>query len=227
MTKLAIFGASGQTGVHLVAQALKKGHDVKAIVRNAEKLKTQLKTIHGEEISEHKSLEIVKVDNIFDVDSLVEPLKDVNVVMSTLGFNRGSTGYEDATKAISCALVKTEGGCRRLIAMHSWFTEQSVRSECPFWLRWTLLAYIGPILDNMRVAEKYLEGQNDIKYSVILPAGLTSNSVSESDFESKEDAWHLGGSSSRIARADVARYMLKTMDEDLHHNKIVAIAMKK
>jgi hypothetical protein len=40
------------------------------------------------------------------------------------------------------------------------------------------LAYIGPILDNMRVAEKYLEGQNDIEYSVILPAGLTSNSVS-------------------------------------------------
>ena len=42
MKTLAILGATGQTGLHLVAQALNKGHKVKALVRNEEKLKTAL-----------------------------------------------------------------------------------------------------------------------------------------------------------------------------------------
>ena len=44
MAKLAIFGATGQTGIHLVTQPLNKGHEVKALVRNPEKLTTELDT---------------------------------------------------------------------------------------------------------------------------------------------------------------------------------------
>ena len=47
MTKVAIFGGSGQTGLHLISQALTKGHDVKAIVRNKEKLGKSLETDHN------------------------------------------------------------------------------------------------------------------------------------------------------------------------------------
>ena len=39
--KLAIFGASGRTGVHLVQQALAKGHSVTAVVRNPEKFQLE------------------------------------------------------------------------------------------------------------------------------------------------------------------------------------------
>ncbi len=86
-------------------------------------------------------------------------------------------GYEDFTKAMVEALKKIEGGCRRTVIMHSWMTEASVRQRAPFFLRWTLLAYIGPILDNMRLAEKYLESVDDIDYAFILPAGLRNSPV--------------------------------------------------
>ena len=47
--------------------------------------------------------------------------------------------------------------------------------------------------------------------------------LSDCDFETKEDSWFVPGRGGRIQRADVARYMIKTFEEDLHHQKIVAI----
>ena len=60
-----------------------------AIVRNEAKLKTELEKDH--DIKEHENLDIVEVENIFDEKQLEEPLKDVDVCLSTLGFGRGST----------------------------------------------------------------------------------------------------------------------------------------
>lgn len=88
--KVAIFGATGKTGLHLVAQALKKGHHVKALVRNAAKLKTELGNFEDKSLSDHDNLEIAEIDNIFDEHKLAPHLSGVDVVMSTLGFNRGS-----------------------------------------------------------------------------------------------------------------------------------------
>ena len=89
MTRLAIFGATGQTGIHLVVQSLAKGHVVKAIVRNEVKFKVALEKDH--DINEHENLQVIIVDNIFDEKQLEEPLKDVDVCLSTLGFDRDST----------------------------------------------------------------------------------------------------------------------------------------
>ncbi len=90
MKTYAIFGATGQTGLHLVSQTLKAGHAVKAIVRNADKLKTSLKSKFGDEVIDNANLNIVEVGNIFKADNLVEPLTNVDLVFSTLGFGRGS-----------------------------------------------------------------------------------------------------------------------------------------
>ena len=85
MKTLAIFGASGQTGLHLVAQALTKGFSIKALVRNEEKLKTSLENEH--KIKDHPKLQIVQIHDIFDVNELKEALKGVDIVVSTLGFD--------------------------------------------------------------------------------------------------------------------------------------------
>ena len=74
--KFALLGATGQTGKPLIGQALDRGHNVKALVRNPDKL-ADLK---------HDNLEVVTCD-IFSEDDLKLHLADVDVVMSTLGFS--------------------------------------------------------------------------------------------------------------------------------------------
>ncbi len=91
MKTYAIFGASGQTGLQLVNQSLEAGHAVKAIVRNAEKLKTSLQNKFGSEAADNSNLNVVEVNDIFNADNLVQPLTNVDIVFSTLGFGRGST----------------------------------------------------------------------------------------------------------------------------------------
>ena len=74
---------------------------------------------------------------------------------------------------------------------------------------------------------------------MVRPAGLTNNSVTDKEFTVKED-YHVGfikvkfqsnsyvqvsGSGGRIARADVARFMLSTLSSEEYLKKGVAIAV--
>ena len=62
--------------------------------------------------------------------------------------------------------------------MHSWYTETTCRSEAPFLLRYTLIAYIAPVLDDMRTVEHHIAGQlPDIDYTFVLPPGLNNKPV--------------------------------------------------
>ena len=63
MKRIAIFGATGLTGKHLVAQALAKGHFVRALVRNTNKLKECLVVEQVQE--DHPNLEIWLVLKVF------------------------------------------------------------------------------------------------------------------------------------------------------------------
>jgi len=230
--KLAIFGATGQTGLPLLRQALDSECTVKAMVRNVEKLQTQLKETkdeNGKELSENENLVIVKVKEDLNSDEFVEHLQDVDAVISTLGFpiQRPSSRYLDFTKSIVAAMKKTSS-CRRLILMHSWYSKPDTRQNCPFLLRYTLIPYIACLLDDMSQAEEYLQNgkenseAQDIDYTVILPGGLINKPVTDLEFVAKEGEWFVSGGG-RIHREDVARYLLKTAKEHLHSTKIVAI----
>jgi len=226
--KIAVFGATGQTGFPLLEQALSDPDiKLKALVRNVEKLRSQMKENN---VEENESLQISAVD--LSSDNLAEELHDVDVVISALGFPvcRPSTKYLEFTKSIVAAMNKT-GSCRRLILLHSWFTEETSRPRCPFYIRWTLLKYIGCLLDDMRNAEKYLQNGEenpeckDIDFTAVLVGGLVNKPVTDSGFLAVEDDWYVDNASSwSISRADVARYLLNTAKHGLHSRKIVAVA---
>lgn len=81
MIEIAVLGATGRTGIHVVKQALEKGHKVKALVRKAGKLAD----------IENENLSIVEVD-IFSAESLEPQLKGCQAVISALGFRRAEAG---------------------------------------------------------------------------------------------------------------------------------------
>ncbi|KAK3742381.1 hypothetical protein QZH41_002607 [Actinostola sp. cb2023] len=87
--RLAVFGATGPTGVLAVKAALELGHHVTALVRNPDKL-------NG---IKNDNLEVVKA-NIFEPDSIVPHLEGKDAIVSYLGAHNASifnptTFYKD------------------------------------------------------------------------------------------------------------------------------------
>ena len=118
-----------------------------------------------------------------------------------------------------------------------------------FLIRWFLLPIIKPVLDNMRETELWLESECDkrINWTVVRPAGLTNSLRTDKEFKVELDQFHVSlaqlsahysintiaiiqvssgaGGAGRIARADVARFMLSCITEEKYHQKGVAIAV--
>ncbi|HKJ37174.1 MAG TPA: NAD(P)H-binding protein, partial [Anaerolineales bacterium] len=71
--KLAIFGGTGKTGVHVVRKALDAGHDVTALVRDPGKMSVQ-----------HERLKVIQGDAM-DADAVEKIIAGSDVVLSVLG----------------------------------------------------------------------------------------------------------------------------------------------
>lgn len=106
MSKIAIIGASGYVGTALVNEAVKRGHQVSALVR------------HPEKIARHDNVTAVKAD-VLDTDTLAKLLAGHDLVISAYnpGWQeadirnlhiKGSRSITEATK---------KAGIKRLIAV--------------------------------------------------------------------------------------------------------------
>jgi biliverdin reductase/flavin reductase len=214
--KFAVFGATGQTGMHLVKQALDDGHQVTALVRNPDKMTVKNENLTTEAI------------DIFDKESFTSKLAGHDVVFSCLGFapdRSGVTGYTTATKGIVEAM--RSNGLKRLVACHSWYTDEKSRGEAPWFLRWTLLPMIKSVLNNMRETEVWLDAEAmDIEFTVVRPPGLTNSALTtDSEIKTSVDGFLVDGAASRVPRANVAKYMMECVDKDELKGKGVAIAL--
>lgn len=106
MSKIAIIGASGYVGTALLNEAVKRGHQVSALVR------------HPEKIAANANVTAVKAD-VLDTDGLTALLKGHDLVISAY-----NPGWQEAdirnihikgSKSISEAVKKA--GIKRLIAV--------------------------------------------------------------------------------------------------------------
>ncbi|KAK7934349.1 hypothetical protein WMY93_005245 [Mugilogobius chulae] len=194
--KIAVLGATGQTGQYLVQQALQEGHCVTAVVRNPAKL-----TVH------HDNLKVVEA-NIFSADSLKDHFKDQDVVMSCLGFPTSFfsavTGYTLSMHATVKAM--REAKVNRLITMTSWYTEPNSGMEQFLQktndIDWTVVR--PPGLRNQSASA--LEFLTHEGYFVPDSNGIPVGSA--------------------VARGDVARFMLSLLNSNAWIKKAVAIATK-
>ncbi|KAM9360425.1 flavin reductase (NADPH)-like [Symphorus nematophorus] len=218
--KIAVLGATGQTGQYLVNQALQQGHTVTAIVRNPAKL-----TVH------HDNLKVVEAD-IFSNDSLKAHFKGQDVIMSCLGFPASIfsvvTGYTLSMNAIIGAM--REARVNRIITMTSWYTEPNSGTQASYLIRFLLLPIIRSVLTNMHEMEQFLQKTEDINWTVVRPPGLKNLPSSAQEFLTHEgyfvpdSSGHPAGST--VARGDVARFMLSLLNSNAWVKKGVSITTK-
>nr|XP_015828749.2 flavin reductase (NADPH) isoform X3 [Nothobranchius furzeri] len=218
--KIALLGATGQTGQYLVKQALEQGHTVTAIVRNPEKL-----AVH------HDNLKVVKAD-IFSANSLKTHFKDQDVVMSCLGFPAslfsGVTGYTMSMAAVIGAM--REARVNRVITMTSWYTEPNSGAQSSYLIRFLLLPMIRSVLNNMYEMESFLQKTQDINWTVVRPPGLKNLPATAQEFLTHEGYFVPDSrgqpARSAVGRGDVARFMLSLLNNNAWVKQGVAITTK-
>jgi biliverdin reductase/flavin reductase len=214
--KYAVFGATGQTGIHVVKQGLDAGHFVTAFVRNPSKLSSV----------QSDNLTVESVD-VFDKETFSSKMEGHDVIFSCLGFppdRSGVTGYTKATQAIVEGMQANN--VKRFVMCHSWYTEEKSRGEAPWYLRWTLIPMIRPILDNMFQVETWLQTESkDIEYTVVRPPGLNNNALSDSEVKTCIDGYHVTGVGMSVPRANVAKFMIEVASKEEYNGKGVAIGI--
>ncbi|XP_068167918.1 flavin reductase (NADPH)-like [Antennarius striatus] len=218
--KIAVLGATGQTGQYLVSQALQQGHTVTAIVRNPGKLTVQ-----------HENLKVVEAD-IFSADSLKTHYIGHDVIMSCLGFPTSFfspvTGYTLSMKATISAM--REARVNRIITMTAWYTEPNSGQQSPFLIRWLLLPMIRSVLNNMLEMEQFLQETEDINWTVVRPPGLRNQPASAQEFLTHE-GYYVPNSidhpvNTAVGRGDVARFMISLLSSNAWVKKGVAMTTK-
>ncbi|XP_033127241.1 flavin reductase (NADPH)-like [Anneissia japonica] len=215
--KVVVLGATGKTGSQVVDEALIRGHHVVAIVRNPSKI-TQ----------KHANLKVVS-GNVMSAEFLAQQFQEQDVVISCIGTNTPTlfkvTLYTDTMRSILEAM--RTAGVKRLATVTAWGTKYDPKDHGPFWMEWLLNTFlIGRILTNMSEMEDMImacaQQNDDIKYTVVRPPGLKDAPMTDKLIIAEERNV-LHQTPYFISRADVARFILDSLEGDQWHNKAVAI----
>ena len=103
--KLAIFGASGHTGIPLVEQALAAGHTVRALVRNLAKLTIK-----------HDHLTVIQGD-VSDPAKVNETIDGCEAVLTVIGHSKTSPKDIQAVATRNIIDAMNHHGIRRLVSL--------------------------------------------------------------------------------------------------------------
>ncbi|KAI9142316.1 hypothetical protein BKA69DRAFT_1067594 [Paraphysoderma sedebokerense] len=216
--KMAIFGATGPTGLELLKQGLANGHKITCLARDPSKL----------EPYKHANLAVVQgnVLNKEDVEKIVE---DQDRVIVSLGSRPGSKDSDVCSKgqAIinSCVLSNLPSSPapsdtkKRMIVVSSLGAGDSYQ-HCNMFTKLLVKSFLSSAIADKNIQEesvqKDLAGKMD--WIIVRPGGLTNGVVTNTYRVGKE----LGGG--RVSRADVAHFILnKCLDGDEWNNKATTI----
>ncbi|MEI7556718.1 SDR family oxidoreductase [Candidatus Chlorohelix sp.] len=210
--KVAIVGANGKTGFQTMLKALDMGHNVTAIVRNPA-------TIY----LKHERLQIKQADLLSDDSALEKAMAGHDAVISAIGITSGLnakvTLYSKGTARLVKAMSKQE--VKRLICISSIGIDQEKDPNIPFIFQNVLFPLIfSNSAADMRIMESSVK-DSELNWTIVRPAGLTN----------KLPIWKyriaVAPSLSRpytISRADVADFMVKSLDKPEYFCQTVALA---
>lgn len=172
--KIALMGATGQTGQLVLAQALAEGHTVTALVRTPSKLTTQ-----------HPNLRVEQGDVLRPSD-VTRVVDGQDVVISVIGARtlKPDTICADSARNIIAAMQRT--GVRRLICISG----AALRDNAGFIIQNIVQPLLLRNVYADAVAQDSLIASSDLDWTIVRPYRLTTTvappaySVSDAPFRS-------------------------------------------
>lgn len=205
MKKIALFGASGQTGQAFLDQAPKEGYTFKALVRTPSKI-----------VQQSPRLEVIQGDvlNYGDVEKTVA---DTEIVVSLFGHVKGSpewlqtNGTENIVKAMKKhqveRIISLSGGGLPFEKDQPKFPDKMIR--------FIMKVAVPKILNDAQKHAEVLQ-QSGLKWTIIRGPRLTN--------DPKKGEYRVGwvgvNASTKVGRADLADFILEEVEKEAYNEQM-------
>lgn len=198
--KIALFGASGQTGQHFLTLALEKGYEVRALVRNPQSIRQN-----------NPKLTVVKGD-VLNIDDVQKVLEGVDIVVSLFGHVKGSPEWlqTNGTKNIVQAMKEKNVG--RIISLSGGglpFPEKDEPKFADKLIR-TIMKIVVPKILNDAIKHHEVLKSSGLKWTIVRGPRLTN--------DSKTGTYRVGwvgvNASTKISRADLAAFIVSQVEDE-------------
>ncbi len=207
--RVAVFGASGRTGRPLVEQALARGHEVRALVRDPAKLQVG-----------HERLVVIQGD-VLDAAKAGETVAGTDAVLSALGQTNASPRDVQARGVENIVAAMERHGVRRLVSLTG-AGVRDPRDEPKLVDRAItfLLKRLQPnvLEDGVRHAE--VIKASDLEWVIVRGPRLTEGP--------KRGGYQVGmvgkNSGTQISRADLAGFMLDQLTTDANLRQMPVVS---
>jgi putative NADH-flavin reductase len=207
--KIAIFGGTGRTGQHLVQQALEKGHQVVVLARNPAKLTLK-----------NPGLSIVQGD-VKDVKAVEQTITGVDAVFSVLGPTSNEPTFEVSQGMTNILSAMKKQSVRRLVISAGAGVGDPNDAPKLFnhVMNFLLKVMAKNVLADMTKVVEMVRS-SDLDWTVVRLPMLTDNPKTGSI-----KVGYVGkGMGSRIARGDIADFMLAQLSDKTYIRKSPAIS---
>jgi putative NADH-flavin reductase len=197
---LTLFGASGATGKLLTERALDAGHHVTALVRSPQKFpfRSRVQVVQG---------------SAFDPEAALAAVRGAEVVLSALGAPSPFGNHNVLPRAIPNIVdAMQQLHVRRIIVLGSAGALSDSLRKQPAWRRWIVENIVYKTFLKWPVREQISQYSNlstsGLDWTMVMPPMLT-NGPAHGSF--RVDGEALPPNGSRIARADVADFMMQQL----------------
>jgi putative NADH-flavin reductase len=209
IVKILLFGATGATGRHVLAQALAKGHTVTAFVREPSRLADR-----------DERMRVIVGDTTRDAPAVADAMPGQDAAVSALG--RGNTLRADHLIERSMRVIvpaMERAGVRRLILLSAFGVGES-RRHAPWVSRVMYRVLLGNIFRDKLAGERRVR-QSSLDWTIVYPTLLTNGPLTLR-YRAGE-LLELRGMP-RISRADVARFILIEAENRGFVKKVVTLS---
>ena len=189
--KIALFGATGGTGQQLLAQAIKSGHQVTALVRDPAKLDRK-----------NSALTVI-AGNVLQPADVDKVVSGADAVICSLGntSNNPDMMVTQGTRNIIDAMQRLN--VRRLLVVSSLGVGDS-KDQVPFFFKVLMKTALRKTMEDKEAQEAAVRASR-LDWTIVRPGGLTNDPPT--------GTYRVGAdlTAGRITRADVADFILKEL----------------